>query len=240
MQRKAIMLNKSLSSVVKEQSKLAVFEVIKMTPPTSDRPIREPFSTQRKKGNDAIERDVRKLFQPITDLLIFQTTDKRLQKELKDHVRQRDASWLQNILRHLDVLPAGGRVLVEASPEIHRRARDSRGRIRRTRPIFVIDARSIDRLIKHEQSQVGTGKAGWATGAKRLGVKGIPQWILKHNAPGTMKDDTKGATPSITITNDVPHIQAAGRAKRVVEQVLANRVRAMKAQVEAVLKKLNR
>lgn len=53
--------------------------------------------------------------------------------------------------------------------------------------------------------RVGFAKAGWSTCARKLGRSNedVPAWIKNHDAPGSVIDNTKKESPSITIINEV-------------------------------------
>jgi len=59
-------------------------------------------------------------------------------------------------------------------------------------------------FLTQEKAKVGFAKGGWAACAKMLGgVRGIPQWIYRHNTPASVIDNTDKDNPSITIRNGV-------------------------------------
>lgn len=228
---------KKAGEVVRSEGKLLLQDVVRMTPPFSKGPSTESFNVQRKTGEAAVARDIRRVMLAVDDIKMLSLIRK---KEIKDRldklIKKRDTQGVREILRKLGIPVAS--VIVEADPVIHERQRDRRGRIQRAsgRAInVVLRGLTLKRYIREKQSHVGKAKAGWAEAAKGFGVK-LPNWITRHKSPGQFKDNTHDPKmPSVTIGNLVDYIQGAGADLRIMERALGNRVRNMKVKIERIL-----
>lgn len=216
--------------VVRQEGKLFVQDAMRMTPPFSTGPSTESLNLQRKTGENAVERDIRKVFQKIDP---GKVRDRRIRKDLERAIRKRDFAGIKIILQYLK-LPVAD-VLREADPAIHDAKRDRRGRVQRNKnKVWILNEPSLNRLIRGKKSHVGKAKAGWADAARGLGLN-LPGWITRHSSPGEFKDKTKDPVrPSIVVGNAVEYIQAKGAQLNIINRALANRIRNMKAKLEKV------
>jgi hypothetical protein len=90
----------------------------------------------------------------------------------------------------------------------HRQLRNNQGRIPASqKPVMIVkDAQKLKSYVVTETKKVGFGKGGWAACARALGgTRGIPGWISRQPAPGTVIENYGGAIMSITMTNQVPY-----------------------------------
>ncbi len=93
----------------------------------------------------------------------------------------------------------------------HRQLKKNRGRIPASqKPVMVVkNPQQLKTYIISEIDKVGFGKGGWAACARALGgTRGIPGWISRQNAPGTVAEDYGAAIMSITMVNQVPYASA--------------------------------
>ena len=93
----------------------------------------------------------------------------------------------------------------------HRQLRNNQGRIPASqKPVMVVkDAQKLKSYVLTEIKKVGFGKGGWAACARALGgTRGIPGWISRQNAPGTVIENYGATVMSITMTNQVPYASA--------------------------------
>lgn len=68
----------------------------------------------------------------------------------------------------------------------------------------------VESYAKKTARKVGYAKGGFATGAKQLGgVRGIPGFATRQKSPGTGRITGDGRTLSVTLTNNVRHIEKA-------------------------------
>ena len=222
---------KSAGEVVRQEGKLFVKDVVKMTPPFGTAPTTESLNAQRKVGQKAVERDVRRTF--IT-LDFTKIREARIRKQLEKLARKNDLEGVKRLLRACR-FPVR-EVLREASMDAHQAQRDRRGRVQRSKFIWVLKDRGTRRVIRERKSHVGKAKSGWAKAARGLGVH-LTGWISKHSGAGVFVDRTKDPRqPMIRVGNNVRFIQGTGAQLKIVNRALKNRVRNMKAKLERIVK----
>ncbi len=93
----------------------------------------------------------------------------------------------------------------------HRQLRNNQGRIPASqKPVMIVkDAQKLKSYVLTETKKVGFGKGGWAACSRALGgTRGIPGWISRQNAPGTVIENYGVTVMSITMTNQVPYASA--------------------------------
>lgn len=228
---------KDAGEVVTQEAKLFVQDVIRFTPPFSTGPSTESYNQQRRTGENAVQRDIKRVMTAVEDIKFLSHIRK---KEIRDRVekliRKRDTEGLKVVLRSLGIPVAT--VLVEADPKMHARRRDRRGRVQRSKGVINVVMRglTLKRYIREKQSHVGQGKSGWLAAARGLGIK-LPAWITRHQgAPGKFIDNTKNTKqPSITVGNLVDYVQESGSRLQIIERALRNRARNMKAKVDRII-----
>lgn len=234
------------ASVLKQQSKLLVKDLISATPPFGKSTFSESYNAQRRIGEAAVKRDIQKVFRPITALAdaVAKNGNSKLAAALLANSGISVSSKTQKINQkgsgvNMDALNTifermgmAGRVLLEVDPKIHNSARGRRGRVKRATPYYIVKTKSIDRYIKLRQSHVGKAKAGWIKAAVGTGLRGVPKWIKQHLTPGVFVDKSTIPDGSITVGNLVSH---AGDFKpSTFEAAMQNRVRGMQTQLEKI------
>jgi hypothetical protein len=218
--------------VVLQEGKLLEQDLVKLTPPFGSAPSTESFNAQRKVGENAVERDVKRVFH-IVDLDSIRSD--RLRDRLRELVRKQDLAGIKAALK--DAKIKVNDVVREASADIHEKFRDSRGRVQRPKWIWVASDRSLKRYLKAAKAMVGKAKAGWAAGAQALGVR-LPNWITRHGSGGgSVQIDRNPQSPQITIRNAVPYIQTAGGDLKVVETAIRNRMRNIRVKLERLARR---
>jgi len=110
----------------------------------------------------------------------------------------------------------------DPDPSLHRRSRDSRGRVNRARPTMIVtDPASLANYVKLRQRMVGFHKSGWKASAAAVGAA-VPSFVARHNGPGRVIDNLAqtGAKFGITFINETPgiarHNQALSIAARAI------------------------
>lgn len=241
---------KSAPEVVKQQAKLFVRDVVRMTPPMTDgkRPTQESLNEQKRAGEKAVVRDIGRVFTTATGLTVSKAQsgtfseselvnafDFRSQ-ELSDRVvnlaRKGDVSAIRELVKD-SKLPLFG-VAAAPDPAMHNRQR-KRGKVssRRTQRFLITSAPSVRAYVRQRLKEVGKAKAGWARAAATLGVN-LPNWIAGKASPGlcdvsSLNNPTK---PSLTVGNLVDYIQATGARLRIIQRAIDFRAGAMRAQAE--------
>lgn len=85
-------------------------------------------------------------------------------------------------------------------PSQHRRSRDSRGRVNRTRPAAIItDSASLTSYIKSRQGMVGYHKSGWRASAAAIGAS-VAAFISRLAGPGRVINNLTQSGPRFGIT----------------------------------------
>lgn len=249
---------KDTGVTLKRIAKNLVQDCVKFTPPFSEATSQESFAVQRKVGIEAVTSDVTGMFRPAGEfdfdnnrrtLLDYIETGSTffglpendgLKRRALNYIQAGNWDAIQRIFENTHQRLS--KFIASATSEIHKSARDRRGRVRRsakTRPYYVQDARSIKRLLRTTIANVGIAKSGWNKAARRLGLT-LPNWIAKHRGRGLYKD-TVGhlfTWPSITVGNLVEYIQATGASLRIMQRAVDNRVRNMKKELEITLQKV--
>ncbi len=93
----------------------------------------------------------------------------------------------------------------------HRQLRNNQGRIPASqKPVMVVkNPSALKTYVAAEVKKVGFGKGGWATCARILGgVRGIPGWITRQNAPGQVIENYGADQTTVTLINQVPYASA--------------------------------
>jgi len=234
--------------VVQQQARLVVVDLIKCTPPTGNRPLTETFGFQRRKGEMTADRDIHRLFQPLTSIkaVMYPTgagkNAKRQRSQYLKHLAEKgDWNTLSQALFHMGVTET--LVPMQGSLELgeYRAAWKlfgARGNVsaKRARRYLVWDSSALERVRTEVKNRVGWAKAGWMTAARALGVKRIPSWIADHPAPGGIEDGlSNGDQPSFTVINAVSYISYLNSGNRLLVRVLRNRERAMEISIEHAL-----
>lgn len=220
---------KEALTIVLDEGRLLAQDLVRLTPPFSTAPSTESFSKQRQAGEKAVERDINRVFH-VVDLDKIHSP--RVRARLEVLVRKRDLEGIKALLKACNI-PAH-EVLREVDPKLHAFNRDRRGRVQRSKRIWVLNGRSVNSYVRKIKSHVGQAKAGWAASAQALGVR-LPAWITRHGSGGgSFKLDKKPGAPKITLRNDVPYIQASGGDLQIVERAMKNRIRNIKAKLEKI------
>jgi len=236
---------RSMAAAVKEQAKAFVRDLIGGTPPFGKHPFTrstnanttgESYNEQRRIGERAVRRDVRRVFKDVAVLARWMARkfkDPELGARVLRYAKLSDTQAIQTILNAMNLR---GSVQVMATRKDHASRRNRRGRVSpRGLRFFITDGKSVDDYEKEQVSHVGKAKGGWASAAAALGVP-VPAWIRRNAGPG-IADVSQLANlkkPSVTIGNLVAHAQSMPR--EVIEAVVENRIRAMRIRAEAIVK----
>jgi hypothetical protein len=223
----SLVMRRDSAEVVKQQAKLFVRDVVKLTPPTGNAPFTESFAAQRQAGLKAVEQDIRHAFVEIQELNI---ADKKLEQNLKDYARREEITKIQTVLKRLKLK---GTVIEAPTEAIHNKLRNRRGRVSRARNL-VLRRGTVKPFIKMKQALVGTAKSGWAKACAALGVS-LPAWIREKSGPGVYDARLTGPAPQITVGDTVGYIQEAGARLTVIQRALNRRAESMRNQIDKVM-----
>lgn len=119
------------------------------------------------------------------------------------------------------------------SRDLHQRVRDSRGRVRRSKGIMVIEKREYEAYVREVQGHVGSLKFGWAISGQQLGVS-IPAWVLGHSSSlGEFSQDLNPKNPSVSMTNNAPGVDNLGAG--FIQSIVDKRTKTMNRDVDQIL-----
>ena len=201
-------MGKTEADFLKQQGRLLLDDLVHMTPPftkgsTGKGITSQSYAMQRKVGENAVKRDIKKVFRPFSPLgryLARKSTDKYMQQRIADYAADGNLTAIRTIVKAM--LGSKTDVRREVEPALHMARRNNKGRVTSSQPItFILNERQLKAYIKEMQAHVGFSKSGWAQAASALGYK-LPNWITRHNAPGLFRDDSANKlNPSLTIGN---------------------------------------
>jgi len=159
------------------------------------------------KGEVAVRRDIYKVFaNPSTIYARIQAQNPAAAKGFWRYLKKGD---LHNVrLLVAAYMPD----LVEAEigpldPALHQaNRREGRVVLKRVARI-VLEGDKLVEYAEDRQKAVGFAKSGWATCARQLGgIRGIPRWAAKGNAPGHVVDRSDDPeNPTIFLNNDIDY-----------------------------------
>jgi hypothetical protein len=202
---------KGWKEVIREQSRLLLVRLLRLTPPKT-----------QAQGRKAVAADIRKV---MTDLDGYRFESPGIQKAWDE----KDWDALEVIFRRS---PEFSRLRFSegADASEHRSARTRRGRVpkRRKATVLVKKPSKLKRYIRDTQKRVGLTKAGWMAGLKIIQGK-IPGWVSKHGSGyGSAKDASSDRRdPHIQVVNATRGIGEIDREDRILTTALQGRSRDM-------------
>lgn len=211
-------LHLELRDVVRTSARQLAQQLMRYTPPKS-----------QAQGRAAVKRDIGRAAWLLDPAKI---QNKRLAQLVSDE----DFDAVQAFMSHVKTGILAGIRLKRFDPFLHSSVRDSRGRVRRSQHVAVLERRPLKAYIKMILGHVGSTKYLWGTVVARFGAS-VPQWILRHSSiHGEIEEDISPNNPSLTMTNRGPgigslstsQVQAAVNARtgamtRDIDQILAGR-----------------
>ncbi len=92
-------------------------------------------------------------------------------------------------------------------PALHQAARRNGKVVLKRVSRIVLEGNKLVEYAEDRQKRVGFAKSGWATCARTLGgIRGIPRWAAKGNAPGHVVDRSDDPeAPTIYLNNDIDY-----------------------------------
>lgn len=197
----------SFAEVIRRFSRLCAVELSVRTQPFGN------TSAARQLGQNAIDRDIRKLYKDTATLLDMARSwkDSNWQRAVVTALEKEDFNSLWILLQQTKSWLRDK--LVEApDPAVHKAHRNSRGRVRKSRYFGIVkDAAALIRYIKDRQMMVGFAKSVWWTCAqqiktdlKRAGA-GFPAWVRRHKGPGRIIDNAEDEiNPHVVLISNLP------------------------------------
>lgn len=205
---------------VKENTRLLILQIIKFTPPKT-------YS----QGIKAVERDINRAMTVLDP-------DKWRSPKIRDIIRRKDLNALREMVRRI---PAISDYKVENfDPQrLHESKRDRRGRIQRSKKVFVVDKAGHKAYVKHKKGNVGSAKAGWYPGLVASGGT-APNFIAKHSSnfgDADVNDLRDKRNPRIRVRNFSVAAQSLNAQNHTVNSAVRMRARVMENNVKHLIEK---
>jgi hypothetical protein len=227
-ERRLVQWGGDVKEAIRQEAKLLARNCVGFTPPTTRSPKVDvaAWAKQKKAGEAAIEKDIQKIFIPVSQVA-EKFNDRALGARIKKYAEGGETDKIEAVFKDLKIK---GKLLKEADLETHSKSRGASGRTLKRFYIIEIE-KSIKALAALLKKRVGFAKAGWKSAAQSLGVT-LPNWITRHNAPGSIQIRMNTENPSITIENAVPYAQKHNATAHVIQ-------RALNLSAENLTKRLN-
>jgi len=226
---------KTLKWVIKDEARLFVKALIKMTPPFEiSNPVDGSYAAQLRLMKEVIKRQAGSRFLAIKK---FKIEDKKVRKQVRFLTEMGFIGAVQKIFEKHNL-----RVQDIRSDLGERRYNSQRNRWGRilgkdVPPILITSQQPINEMVKLKWSHIGKAKGGWVKAANALGLNGVPNWITTHNAYGHFKVASETETGVVyEVGNFVPFIQKAGSKLKIVAGAIKFRERRFKDRLEKALK----
>lgn len=187
--------------VLKDTAKKFAILAIDATPPFGD------GAAPKKLGELRVKSDLIRAITPFSVMMKEESTDERLQKRLKQVVRQKDKAALQSILENIPKLKSWKVRDFDKSIHTDNRTRGGRYRFPESQKIVTLEQQEHKSYERYLTKLIGYRKSGWAKIAAQLGGK-TKGWIARHipYANAGVLDRTKEKNPSLILINRTPTI----------------------------------
>ncbi len=171
-----------VSNILIDQHRLLTKTVVNFTPPSLLNAGGGAHGQDRKRGEDAVQRDLYALISEARPQLLDRIGSQFGLRNIDTYITTRNKEKIHLLWENID--PSGSRL-----KELHNRYRNPRtGRPWRQAPSakgewksrIVVTAGTRAAYVKEAQSHVGRWKAKWALAAVRLGWDKCPGWISRH------------------------------------------------------------
>jgi len=227
------------ADVLTQQAGLLSVDLTKVTPPFRSMNAKEPWATQKRTGEAAVERQIRGAIGAIDQLSLITSPRKpELAKAARKYINKGDVSGLTELLKACHFVEATRKPIVaEATTDLHKSMRDTRGRIPETKRVRVRVFRqsSVNALVRKKKKNVGMLKAGNVAGIQKFGKgNAAPAWISKHPNHGVVLDKSAAwLNPEITFGNTVGWSVSSNDRARFSQFALGLRAGAIERQLNA-------
>ena len=198
---------------IRPQAGLLVRELISITPPKS-----------LSQGRKAVARDLRRAVEP---LILEKFRSKRLQRA----IAAKNAAQAESELSFIRKIQWS---VVGFDAELHRSARNSRGRVPYRHPVATLDVVAWRKYLRYLQGRVGRMKAAWRPAAERLGVA-VAAFVARQVAPsGSAVDNLRATDPSFRMDSFAPGVES--ETGRLIRRALEGRAKAIAGHVRYLLR----
>jgi len=196
--------------IVKDETRFLVKQVIKFTPPKT-----------LAQGRKAVARDIKNAMEPLDDT-------KFTSKKISMLIRNKDVNSMREVVRRIPTMKAS--TVEEFDPvRLHERRRDSRGRVQRSKGVFVLDKKGWKKYVSKKQKNVGSAKAGWWPSLAAVGGS-VPSWVSRHSNRFGSVDTSRlesNTSPRIRIQNFSTAANSQNQQNHQVESAVRMRARSM-------------
>lgn len=203
------------ADIVKTETRLLLQQIIKFTPPKT-----------RAQGRQAVARDIGRAMNPL-DASTFTS------KKIAAFIRKKDVNSMREIVRRV---PRWKNYTVEEFDprRLHEEKRDSRGRIQRSKNVFVLDKKGWKKYVRRKQQNVGSGKAGWWPGLQAVGGA-VPSYIARQASRFGVVDMSKANnkhSPHIRVMNFSTSAISQNDQNHTVQSAVRMRARSMESHIK--------
>lgn len=223
-QRFAALQRRDLGEVVRDETRLAILEVVRRTPPLRGR--LQPGG--RKDGERALANSIRRVFPDLRQLTLYTESD-----SFHRAVNSGDVATLGNMLKNSKRFHSAAAV---PDRNLHQSQRTRYGSVRESAQWQAIGTlSSVDRYIDVARRMVGYARSGWRKGAEKFGAK-LEPWVSRHNGQGLANDFTRDTeTAMAEVGNGVRYAQKWARRLRIVEFALSLRQKTLEAKIRRLV-----
>lgn len=157
-------------------------------------------------GRDKVENRIRFIYPSVAMMAaLLEPHGERVKMAFVSRVKKKEFGGAARILN--DIFPSSYTIGEFDGGELHKKQQFSR---RVEKRLVVINYPKVEAYIREKKKLVGFAKGGFAAAARQLGgVRGIPGFATRQNAPGSGSVTGDGKNLTVTMTNDVDYIEEA-------------------------------
>ena len=196
--------------------------IVELTPPSTS-----------EQGRKRVGVDINQVVRPLV-------SDTFRSPSVKALIERRDVAGFAAFAQNVPSLRGSQIVRAEDIPELHRKARDTRGRVLKRRFVgnFVWGdgVKQLRDYIARKKNNVGMAIAGWIPALYFLGGSVTkPVTILDVPEHGSFRDKLSGDKPSLEAINATPWASRRDEGARIIRNSQAARAQAMMARLKHIV-----
>lgn len=222
----------ALPQVVKVEAKALMAEVIKWTPPFDGGHASTEGIEARNIGRQSVARDIRRAIYPLIE-------SEWRKPEIREAIAALDKEKIATMLKR-----SRGRAknptFEYVSKSLHKKYRDSRGRVQRPSGVFTFAAETHAEYTRKMQTRVGMAKGSWAAAYRAAGGR-MPGWMMKAAEQSGGQSSTlfnnldDPVSPSMEITSTALGVRGNNKLKSQINFALELRSKAMASKFRRML-----
>lgn len=221
--------------LVKQEARLFVRDVVKITPPAS---AGVSGIKAKKQGESAVARDIARIYGTASKAYVdMALRDKRVAGAFWKAIQAGDLVRAKEIMQKVGGPRYRGTQSIATfdGGVMHERFR-KQGRVNRDRVVMLVtDAKALRAYVKKMKGQVGLLASGWVRAARKLG-QSLPAWVTRHgDRRGACVVIQSGDKVAIIISNKVKYGVAMDMQRRA-DYVLGYRRRALATRMPYVIR----